>query len=92
MMVAGRGERRLNDALTYAVLLAFGLFCLFPFVWMLDTALKPLQEVQSLHPSLLIRHPTLDSFRRVLFTTEFPVYFRNSLIVSTSCTILALTV
>ena len=92
MMVASGRDRRLNDALTYVVLVLFGLFCLFPFVWMVDTALKPLVEVQSLHPSLWIRHPTLDSFRRVLFTTQFPIYFRNSLIVSTSCTILALTV
>ena len=92
MMVSSRNDRRFNDAITYVVLIVLAVFCLFPFVWMVDTALKPLQEVQSLHPSLLIRHPSLDSFRRVLFTTRFPVYFRNSLIVSASCTILALIV
>lgn len=92
MMVSSQADRRTNDAITYVVLTAFALFCLFPFVWMLDTALKPLREVQSLHPSLLIRHPSLDSFRRVLFTTQFPVYFRNSLIVSASCTVVALSV
>ena len=92
MMVSAQRDRRINDLMTYAVLVVFALFCLFPFVWMLDTAFKPLHEVQSLHPSLLIHHPSLDSFRRVLFTTKFPIYFRNSLIVSCSSTLLALVV
>lgn len=57
---------------------------------MLDTALKPVNEVQSLHPSLLIHRPTLANFRHVLFETAFPVYFRNSLIIAASSTIPAL--
>lgn len=92
MIVASDKERRLQDRLTYAVLLVLSLFCLFPFVWMLDTALKPMNEVQSLHPSLLIHRPTLASFRHVLLETDFPVYFRNSFIVAGSSTLLALVV
>ena len=89
MVVSGR-TRLLHRGTTYAVLLLLSAFCLFPFAWMLDTALKPLSEVQSLHPTFAIARPTLDSFRRVLFTTEFPVYFRNSLIVSIGTTLLTL--
>lgn len=89
-MVIGKRAQRINSVMAYTVLVGFTIFCLFPFVWMLDTALKPLHEVQSLHPSLLILRPTLDNFRRVLFETSFPVYFRNSLIVAGSATILTL--
>jgi len=92
MMVASPGARRRADALTYLVLIVFALFCLFPFVWMLDSALKPLAEVQSLRPTLLIHHPTLASFRRVLLETRFGIYFRNSLVVAAGCTALALSV
>ena len=91
-MVTSGSTRRLQAAAAYGALALLTLFCLFPFVWMIDTALKPLQEVQSLHPSLLIAHPSLDSFRRVLFQTSFPVYFRNSLIVATSATLLTLVI
>jgi multiple sugar transport system permease protein len=89
-MVVGGTARRLNGLMAYAALAVLTLFCLFPFVWMLDTALKPLREVQSLHPSLTILRPSLDSFRRVLFQTAFPIYFRNSLIVSVSATLVTL--
>ena len=92
MIVAGRSQQRLHDRLTYIVLVTLSLFCLFPFVWMLDTALKPIVEVQSLSPSLLIRHPTLASFRHVLLDTEFGIYFRNSLIVAGTATLLAMIV
>jgi multiple sugar transport system permease protein len=91
-MVISPATRRAQAALAYATLAALSFFCLFPFVWMLDTALKPLREVQSLHPQLWILHPTLDSFRRVLFQTSFPVYFRNSLIVAGAVTLLTLIV
>ncbi len=91
-MVIGRRARRLQGLAAYGTLFAFAVFCLFPFVWMLDTALKPLREVQSLHPTLMILHPSFDSFRRVLFQTSFPVYFRNSLIVAASATLLTLVI
>jgi len=91
-MVVSDTTRRLNEAATYAVLIVLTIICLFPFVWMVDTALKPLSEVQSLHPTLWIAHPTLESFHRVLFQTQFPVYFRNSLLVAISTTLLTLVV
>ena len=89
-MVVGKTVRRLQSALAYGVLVALATFCAFPLLWMVDTALKPLQEIQSLHPTLLIVHPSFDSFRRVLFQTDFPIYFRNSVIVAVGATILTL--
>ena len=87
-MVVTPRIRLVQQILTYATLIAFSIFCLFPFLWMLDTALKPPVEVMTADPTFLISHPTFENFRRVLFDTQFAVYFRNSLIVALFSTIL----
>ncbi len=76
--------------LTYAILLGFALFCLTPVIWMLDTALKPVDEIRTIDPHLLIAHPTLAHFATVLLDTHFSLYFRNSVIVAVGTTLIAL--
>ncbi|WP_127901482.1 carbohydrate ABC transporter permease [Solirhodobacter olei] len=87
-MVVTRKARIVSATITYGVLIAFAIFCLFPFLWMLDTALKPQVEVMSVTPTFVIKAPTLANFRHVLFDSQFAVYFRNSIIVATASTIL----
>jgi len=89
-MVIGRLERRLSASATYATLAFFVAFCLFPFLWMVDTALKPPAEVRSVNPTFWIAHSTLENFHRVLTDGNFLIYFRNSLIVAGGATILTL--
>ena len=91
-MVNSRSHRLFTSTLTYTVLALFCVYCLFPFIWMLDTALKPASEVMSSEPSLLISAPTLQNFENVLFESDFLTYFRNSMIVAVSSTILTLIV
>ena len=91
-MVVGRFERRMEIAATYAVLAAFVSFSLFPFLWMFDTAFKPLQEVMTASPGFGVAHPTFGNFTRVLTGTPFLIYLRNSAIVATTSTVLTLTV
>ncbi len=91
-MIIGRKQRVINTTLTYLTLGVFSIFCLFPFLWMLDTAFKPLEEVRSLAPSLLIINPTLDNFRHVLVQSQFVAYFRNSAIVAAFSTLVTLLV
>jgi multiple sugar transport system permease protein len=91
-MVIGGIERAARMSATYATLAAFAAFCLFPFLWMVDTALKPPDEVRSLNPTFFILHPTLDNFRHVLTDGNFLIYFRNSVIVAGGSTLLALMV
>jgi len=63
------------------VLLAVGSVAMFfPFVWMLFSAFKPLQEIFRMN--VLPHHWTLASFRQVLFNTAFPRWFLNSLVVA----------
>ena len=67
--------RRLAAAVTYATLAAFAAFCLFPFLWMLDTALKPAGEVRSLQPDLLDRASDAGEFPSRPDRRQFPRLF-----------------
>jgi ABC-type glycerol-3-phosphate transport system permease component len=91
-MVVARSHRLFTATLTGVTLAFFCVLCLFPFLWMLDTALKPAAEVMSSRPSFLIAAPTLRNFEAVLLESDFLVYFRNSLIVASASTLLTLTV
>jgi ABC-type glycerol-3-phosphate transport system permease component len=91
-MVVSKGARLRQDLLTYAALFGFAAFSLFPFLWMIDTAFKPLHEVMTNDPTFLIGHPTLDNFARVLTHTFFLLYVRNSLVVASVSTIVAMIV
>ena len=91
-MVTSGSARRAAAALSYATLLLFSAYCLFPFLWMVDTALKPLAAIRSVHPTFFIAAPTLDHFRSVLLGSPFLIYFRNSLVVGLAATLFTLIV
>ncbi|MGW5657014.1 carbohydrate ABC transporter permease [Streptomyces humi] len=48
----------------YAALTAYLVFLAFPLLWLLSTAFKSAQELGSLHPTWIPRHPTLANFRQ----------------------------
>ncbi|MGE5549873.1 MAG: carbohydrate ABC transporter permease [Bacteroidota bacterium] len=78
-------ENRLGTAFRLVFLTLFAVTCLFPFLWMLGTALKPGTEALN-NPSLLPRAGVsamnwrifADVWRRI----DFPIYFFNSVKVS----------
>jgi len=65
-----------------------GLFCVFPFYWMVTTSLKT-QLVALADPPVWWFTPTLANYREVLFEDRVGVSLINSLIVATSTTALA---
>ncbi len=85
-------SRRLSHAVTYVLLAILVVYCMFPFLWMLISSLKPRTEIRQRNPSFLIHAPTLDNFRSVLFDHGFITYIRNSLIVSVVACALALVI
>lgn len=91
-MVTSGLERATRGGLIYMTLCVLSAFCVFPFLWMADTSLKPLSEVRSANPTFWIVNPTLENFRHVVTDGNFLVYFRNSLIVAGGSTLLALIV
>ncbi|MDR5695929.1 MAG: carbohydrate ABC transporter permease [Armatimonadota bacterium] len=75
----------------YLPLWFFLLFLLFPFYWMLVTAIKPDSELISVRFNpLWVNHPTLDHFRYLLGQTDFLKWLWNTLIISGGATAISL--
>lgn len=85
-------KQRLVNLFTYAVLILFSIYCVFPFIWMVVTSLKPENEIMSVKPSLFIKEPTIDTYKNLLFNTDFVIYFKNSFIVALSTTLIAIVI
>jgi multiple sugar transport system permease protein len=77
----------LKRTLLYAGLTAAAVVVLFPFFWMVVTALK--EPGHAFTGEILPRPPTLENFRRVLSDFGFGRYFANSVIVATTAAFFA---
>jgi len=64
--------------------------CLFPFWWMLLSSFKTLRELYTVPPVWWPEAPTWDNYRKVIFESNIPRYFLNSVIISVGSTGLAL--
>jgi multiple sugar transport system permease protein len=74
------------------VLAAFALITLFPFYWMVMTAIMPTDAILSRSPSLLpdLSRVRFDAFVKVFENRPFFTWIMNSLIVATASTLLSL--
>ncbi|EUB97348.1 ABC-type transporter, integral membrane subunit [Rhizobium sp. CF080] len=66
------------------------LICLFPFMWMGVSSIKTLPELYTVPPIWWPETPTLGNYYKVLFESNIPRYFLNSVIISVGSTFLAL--
>ena len=82
----------ISKIVTYIVLIAFSIYCVFPFLWMLVTSLKPTDQIRTSQPSFFIKNPTFSHFENVLVNTKFITFFVNSLIVAITTTIISILV
>ncbi|SER46755.1 carbohydrate ABC transporter membrane protein 2, CUT1 family [Faunimonas pinastri] len=85
-------------AIRFALFVALAILCI-PGLWVVLTAFRPNVEIMARPPVWIPQHPTLDNFRRIfgLLPAEqqgLPVadYFRNSLVISVTSTIIAILV
>jgi multiple sugar transport system permease protein len=88
--MSARARRRLGDWLLNAITVALTAVVLFPFYWLLASAVKPREELFRIPAVWVPEEPTLDSFVR-LFQGSFPLWFQNSTIIALSTTALGLT-
>ena len=93
MSAAAAGVRK-QKPLAYVVIalcsLVLILVCLFPFAWMALSSIKKLPELYTVPPHWLPNEPTLANYATVLFNSNIPRYFLNSVIISVGSTGLAL--
>jgi multiple sugar transport system permease protein/raffinose/stachyose/melibiose transport system permease protein/trehalose/maltose transport system permease protein len=64
--------------------------CLFPFVWMALSSIKTLAELYTVPPHWWPDAPTLRNYTHVIFASNIPRYFINSLVITLGATGLAL--
>ena len=79
------------SAALYATILAAAVVTIFPFYWMLNTALKPHSEVFLSPPIFVSANWSLAAFTTLLVERPFARYFLNSLVVSAGSTLLSVT-
>lgn len=74
--------QQLQKGMLYLVLTSGAIGMVFPFVWMVSTALKEYAFVIEWPPRLIPASPTLANFVKAWTSNNFQLYFRNSLLVT----------
>ena len=80
---------RTQSAVSYAILLTFLLFVIFPFYWMIVTSFKGETQMRSVVSMFWPSPFVAENYEHLLNKTEFVSWFKNSVIVSVSSTFLA---
>jgi ABC-type glycerol-3-phosphate transport system permease component len=75
--------------IAYGFCLAIAIFALAPLVLMTFSSFKPYEELYNFPPSLSIGTLGLQYYKKVLFSSPFPQFMANSLIVSILSTLLS---
>lgn len=75
--------KRINKILTHIILIIVSLISIFPFIWLLSTALKGASEnIFAYPPNLIPKNVTFKNFVDVWHKIPFVVYFLNSFVVA----------
>jgi multiple sugar transport system permease protein len=77
----GRGAM-VRRGIVYAVYTLGLVLVAGPFLWMLAASFKSAPELHRFPPTFLPAAPTLDNYRTLLATLDFPLYFLNSVVVA----------
>ncbi len=80
---------RLQSVAAYGFLAMLLVVVIFPFYWMIVTALKSEDQMRSLTSMFWPDPVVLDNFRHLLSQTDFLAWFRNSVTVAVSSTLVA---
>jgi multiple sugar transport system permease protein len=80
---------RLQSAVAYAILMVFVVIVVFPFYWMVITSFKSEDQMRSLVSMFWPSPAVIENYTHLLEKTEFLSWFRNSVVVAVSSTLLA---
>ncbi len=69
-------------AILYVILILFAIVNVFPFYWMLNVSLQPLEAVYADPPEFIAKHPTLDNYREIFTKYNFFRFTVNSMFIS----------
>ena len=92
MKLGMRAEKRLSKVVLWVLLAIILVIVLFPIYWMLLTGIKPNTELYLPEPTLWTANPTLDHMFNLFKITPYGVQARNSIVVASVTTTLAILV
>ena len=84
-------RRRIRRGLLYILIACVAAIVLFPVLWIVTSALRPTGEVITRNPSLVPSTLTLQHLEDLFFVSRFPIYLRNTIIVTTGVVLLTTT-
>ncbi len=70
--------RRISMTITYIILIACAVVCIFPFFWMLTTAFKSTAEAYSFPPTFIPKRWLLSNFSNGLQVADFGLFTKNT--------------
>ncbi|MDP8258234.1 MAG: carbohydrate ABC transporter permease [Candidatus Aadella gelida] len=71
----------------YGFLIVGAITMALPYIWMLVTSIKPIEEIQAFPPTFRVKNPTLEPYRDLFRMVPMGRYIFNSLFVAGSITI-----
>lgn len=80
-------KSKLTNFIVYAVLTIGALSMAIPYLWMVITSIKPIDEIQSYPPSFYVHHPTFAAYKELFSLLPMGHYLLNSLFVATIVTL-----
>lgn len=84
---SGSIKRKLERPFIYLVLFLASFVCLFPFLWMVSTAFKNMNEVFQMPPTFIPKNPTLQNFPEGWAYADFGIFMRNTVFIAVMATI-----
>lgn len=82
--------RNFKRVVIYTILIVAFIATLTPFAWMAVSSFKTQEAIFTFPPRWIPQNPTLDAYTQLFRKTVFPIYLRNSIVVTVSVTILVL--
>jgi len=92
MVLSQAASRRLVNLVSGIVLFVLMVWTVAPLYWMVATSLKSNTEIYGAAATLWPKALTFDNYTTLFAETNFPIYFRNSLIVALATVVLSLVI
>src|SRR4030095_8247399 len=83
-------RRRVCQAAAWALRIGLFVFCAFPLYWMVVSSFKVSHELLASPPTFWPHEWELRAYHKLLYATNFWVYFQNPVLVSTLTTIIVI--
>lgn len=87
-----KSTKLLRNVFAYSLLSLFLLSAIFPYFWMVTSAVREQADLFTIPPKLFSSNVSAENFVYVLSRTRIPQYMLNSVIIATSATLMCLIV